>query len=75
MIDLAQLNSKGLKPKETIAERISILKTRLIAHDTAIKRVDFFELQEIMKDIIDWLTNGESKTVKCYHYKDSFNLM
>ena len=48
---------------------------KLIKHDTAIKRLNFYELQDLIQEIIIWLSGSEMRSVNSYFYQDPLNLM
>lgn len=56
--------------KTTKYEEIKILKNRMIAHNTAAKRLDFYSLMDLITEIQNWLDYREWKVRRSLIYLD-----
>lgn len=61
--------------KTTKYEEIKLLKNRMIAHNTAVKRLDFFSLMDLITEIQNWLDYREWKVRRSLIYLDPKKLM
>lgn len=51
LVEAGQLKASNAQLANTKYEQIKTLKNRMIAHNTAVKRLDFYELQDLMTEL------------------------
>lgn len=59
LIESTYLKASNLKIKTDKYERIKILTNKMVDHNNGAKRLDFFEIQEVIADIGTWLDRSE----------------